>query len=94
MLAVFDTAARYQMTHALALLAVAWACAHWPQRRALVAAGWLFVAGSLLFCGSLYVLSLSGVRAWGAVTPLGGAAWLAGWGALCWEMLRGRGGSK
>jgi uncharacterized membrane protein YgdD (TMEM256/DUF423 family) len=79
-LAVFETAARYQMYHALGLLAVAWAITRWP--RALpVWAGWLFVLGTVLFSGSLYVLALSGVRWWGAVTPLGGAAFLVGW--LC-----------
>ena len=78
LLAVFETAARYQMYHALGLLAVAWAVgrgvggfAQW--------AGWLFVAGTVLFSGSLYALALSGVRWLGAVTPLGGVAFLAGW---------------
>ena len=77
-LAVFETAARYQMYHALGLLAVAWAVTRWPGALP-VWAGWLFVAGTVLFSGSLYVLSLSGIRWWGAVTPLGGAAFLAGW---------------
>ena len=78
LLAVFETAARYQMYHALALLAVAWAMTRWPG--ALAAwAGWLFVAGTVLFSGSLYALALSGVRWLGAVTPLGGLAFLAGW---------------
>ena len=79
-LTVFETAARYQMYHALALLAVAWATARWPGSL-VQAAGWLFVGGTLLFSGSLYTLALSGVRWLGAVTPLGGAAFLAGW--LC-----------
>jgi uncharacterized membrane protein YgdD (TMEM256/DUF423 family) len=80
LLAVFETAARYQMYHALALLAVAWAVGRWPGP--LVAwAGWLFVAGTLLFSGSLYALALSGVRWLGAITPLGGVCFLAGW--LC-----------
>jgi uncharacterized membrane protein YgdD (TMEM256/DUF423 family) len=79
-LAVFETGARYQMYHALGLLAVAWATARWPGPWA-GRAGWLFVAGTLLFSGSLYALALSGVRWIGAVTPLGGVAFLAGW--LC-----------
>lgn len=78
LLAVFETGARYQMYHAFGLLAVAWAAARWPG--ALVNwAGWLFVAGTVLFSGSLYALALSGVRWLGAITPLGGVAFLAGW---------------
>ena len=79
-LAVFETGARYQMCHALALIAVAWAAARWPGPWP-GRAGWLFVAGTLLFSGSLYALALSGIRALGAVTPFGGVAFLAGW--LC-----------
>jgi uncharacterized membrane protein YgdD (TMEM256/DUF423 family) len=81
LLAVFETAARYQMYHALGLLAVAWAATRWPGP-AVRAAGWLFVAGTVVFSGSLYALALTGVRGWGAVTPLGGLAFLAGWLAL------------
>ena len=86
-LAVFETAARYQMYHALALLVVGWLAAQTPSR-ALVVAGWLFLAGTVLFSGSLYVLTLSGVRWLGAVTPLGGLAFLAGWLALAWGCWR------
>jgi len=82
-LAVFETAARYQMYHALGLLAVAWAITRWPGPLP-VWAGWLFVAGTALFSGSLYILALTGIRWWGAVTPLGGAAFLAGW--ICLAM--------
>ena len=78
LLAVFETAARYQMYHALGLLAVAWATSRSPGALP-VWAGWLFVAGTVLFSGSLYALALTGVRWWGAVTPLGGVALLAGW---------------
>jgi uncharacterized membrane protein YgdD (TMEM256/DUF423 family) len=81
LLAVFETAARYQMYHALALLAVAWAATRWPGPWP-ARAGWLFVAGTVLFSGSLYILALSGVRWLGAVTPLGGVAFLAGWACL------------
>src|SRR5574342_1138598 len=76
LLVVFETGARYQMYPALGLLAVAWAMARWPGQWA-VLAGWLFVAGTLLFSGSLYALALSGARWLGAVTPLGGVAFLA-----------------
>ncbi len=78
LLAVFETAARYQMYHALGLLAVAWATSRSPGALP-VWAGWLFVAGTVLFSGSLYALALTGVRWWGAVTPLGGVAFIAGW---------------
>jgi len=80
LLAVFETGARYQLYHALALVAAGWASARFPGGAA-SAAGWLFLAGTLLFSGSLYALALSGVRWLGAVTPLGGVAFLAGW--LC-----------
>ncbi|HEX6040018.1 DUF423 domain-containing protein [Longimicrobium sp.] len=78
LLAVWETAARYQMYHALALLAVAMAAGRWPGG-GWNAAGWLFVAGTVVFSGSLYVLALSGVRWLGAITPIGGVCFLAGW---------------
>jgi uncharacterized membrane protein YgdD (TMEM256/DUF423 family) len=81
LLAVFETGARYQMYHALGLMAVAWAVTRWPGALPQWA-GWLFVGGTVLFSGSLYALALSGVRALGAVTPLGGVAFLAGWVCL------------
>ena len=87
-LEVYETAARYHMYHALALLAVSWAVDRWPRARAPRLAGWLFVAGIVLFAGSLYVLSLSGTRWLGAVTPFGGVAFLAGWLALAWAYWR------
>ena len=80
-LAIFETGARYQMYHALGLLAVGWAVTRWPGPWA-VRAGWLFVAGTLLFSGSLYALALSGIRWLGAITPFGGVAFLAGWACL------------
>ena len=88
LLVIFETGARYEMYHALALVAVAWAVQRWPGP-ATSAAGWLFVAGTLLFSGSLYVLALSGVRAIGAVTPFGGVAFLAGWALLAYAAVRG-----
>ena len=81
LLAVFETGARYQMYHAFGLLAVAWAMTRWPGPLAQWA-GWLFLAGTILFSGSLYALALSGIRWLGAITPLGGLAFLAGWACL------------
>ncbi|HEV2761493.1 MAG TPA: DUF423 domain-containing protein [Pyrinomonadaceae bacterium] len=87
MLNTFEVGARYQMYHALALLAAGWAQTRWPGGAA-SAAGWLFVAGTLVFSGSLYLLSLTGARWLGAITPLGGLAFLAGWLCLAWAALR------
>lgn len=88
----FQLAARYQMYHALALLAVAWAATRWPGA-ATTTAGWLFVAGILVFCGTVYALALGGPRWLGAITPIGGLAFLAGWLALAWAGIRaGAGG--
>jgi uncharacterized membrane protein YgdD (TMEM256/DUF423 family) len=87
LLVTFETGARYEMYHAVGLVAAAWAWSRWPGG-ATVAAGWFFVAGSVLFSGSLYALALSGVRALGAVTPFGGLAFLAGWALLAWAAVR------
>lgn len=87
MLATFEIGVRYQMYHALALLGVAWACTKWPGTLTNTA-GWLFVAGIVVFSGSLYVLALTGVRWLGAITPLGGLAFLAGWVCLAWAALK------
>jgi uncharacterized membrane protein YgdD (TMEM256/DUF423 family) len=83
-LSVWQTAAAYEMYHALALLAVGIVLARFSTDGStwLSASGWLFVAGSVLFSGSLYVLALSGVTWLGAITPLGGLAFLLGWAAL------------
>jgi uncharacterized membrane protein YgdD (TMEM256/DUF423 family) len=87
LLTVFETGVRYQMYHALALLAVAWAMDRWGG--GLVAAsGWLFVAGTVVFSGSLYLLALSGQRMFGAITPIGGVAFLGGWLVLLIGVLR------
>jgi uncharacterized membrane protein YgdD (TMEM256/DUF423 family) len=82
-LQTFETGARYHMYHALALLAVAWVVTRSPGA-AVIAAGWLFIAGTLLFSGSLYLLAVTGVRAFGAITPIGGFAFILGWLALAW----------
>ena len=88
LLAIYETAVRYHLIHALALLAAAWAVDRFGGPAAL-AAGWLFLAGTLVFSGSLYGLSLSGLRWLGAVTPLGGVALIAGWACLAWAAIRG-----
>jgi len=91
LLAVFETGARYQLIHALALVAVALVIDRHPAR-ALGAAAALFAAGTVLFSGSLYALALSGIRAFGAVTPLGGLCFIAGWITLAVALARvGRG---
>ena len=81
MLEVFETGARYQMYHALALVAAAWIASRWPGTLS-TASGWLFVAGTVLFSGSLYAMTLTGVRALGAITPVGGVCFIAGWVCL------------
>jgi uncharacterized membrane protein YgdD (TMEM256/DUF423 family) len=88
LLAVFETGARYQLYHAVGLALAAFAAARFPGA-AVTWAGWLFLAGTLLFSGSLYALALTGVRGLGAVTPFGGVAFLAGWIALALAALRG-----
>src|SRR5262245_5287630 len=88
MLAVFETAVRYQMYHALGLFVVAWAVVRWPEAPVPMA-GWLLLAGIAVFSGSLYGLALGGPRWLGAITPLGGAAFLAGWAVLAWVAWRG-----
>jgi uncharacterized membrane protein YgdD (TMEM256/DUF423 family) len=90
MLQVFQTGVTYQMYHALALLGVGILLARFSADGSpwLTAAGWLFVAGTVLFSGSLYLLSLSGTTWLGAITPLGGVAFLLGWLALAVGMWR------
>jgi uncharacterized membrane protein YgdD (TMEM256/DUF423 family) len=81
MLEVFETGARYQMYHALAMLAAAWMVSRFPGAL-MNASGWLFLAGTVLFSGSLYAMALTGVRALGAITPLGGVCFIAGWACI------------
>lgn len=87
-LATFEIGARYHMYHALALLAAAWAVSRWPVPQA-AWAGWLFVGGTVIFAGSLYALALTGTRWLGAVTPIGGVLFLAGWACLAWAAWKG-----
>lgn len=88
LLAAFETGARYQMYHALGLIAAALAAARWPGAFPQWA-GWLFVAGTVLFSGSLYALALSGLPWLGAITPLGGVAFLVGWICLALAARKG-----
>jgi len=97
MLAVFETGARYQMYHAFALFAAAWAVGQGAAGQGAAAspafaraAGWCFLAGTLLFSGSLYALALTGLRKLGIVTPFGGVFFLAGWGLLALSFLARR----
>ncbi len=81
LLGVFETGIRYQMYHVFALALAGWALQKYPVadfRRA----GWFFMAGVALFSGSLYIMALTGLRWLGAVTPLGGLAFLVGWLSL------------
>ena len=89
-LAGFRTGAHYHMYHALALIAVAWRADGRKGAPVVALAGWGFVVGILLFCGSLYVLGLSGSRSLVWVTPLGGVSFLAGWAALAFAACRGQ----
>jgi uncharacterized membrane protein YgdD (TMEM256/DUF423 family) len=89
-LAIFQTAVQYQFWHALGLLAIGVLLRTSPGDRWLGAAAWLLVAGVVLFCGSLYIIVLAGVRTLGVVTPIGGVAFLAGWAALAASTLRRR----
>ena len=84
-LTIFETGARYQMYHALAT-----GLAAMTRNRSARIARMLFLAGIILFSGSLYLLALSGTRIWAFVTPFGGVAFLAGWAALAWSAARTR----
>src|SRR5512140_300849 len=87
MLQVFETATRYVMYHAFGLCIVALAMDRYPEQ-GLGKSGWFFIAGILLFSGSLYVVSLAGIRWMGAVTPVGGLAFMIGWLLLGWGVGR------
>ena len=87
MLNIFEVGVRYQMYHALGLIAVAWAITRWPEAN-LNAAGWAFIVGIVIFSGSLYILSITDTRWLGAITPIGGLAFLIGWAILVWSVAR------
>ena len=88
MQAIWQTAVQYHAWHALGLLAAGLLMMPRPGAPALGLAAWLFVAGIARFSGSLYALALSGVRGFGAITPFGGVAFLAGWLAFAWAAWR------
>ena len=81
-LAIWETGTKYQMYHALALIAIALLIARYPNSRLLTIAGYAFISGVVIFSGSLYALSLSGIKWLGAITPLGGVAFIIGWACL------------
>ena len=87
---VFHTAVQYHFYHSLALLAVGMIALTQPDTQLLRSSGWLFVVGTVVFSGSLYLLAVTGLRWLGAITPLGGLAFIAGWACLAaasWKML-------
>lgn len=88
LLAVYHTGVQYHFWHALGLLAIAFALAHYPAAAALRWAGWLMLAGIVLFSGSLYLLAVTGVRWLGAVTPLGGIAFIVAWALFAYAVWR------
>ena len=87
MLAVWETAMQYQMFHALALLCIVVAGSRRPNKL-LYVSGWIFVVGTLLFSGSLYALVLTGIKALGMITPIGGVLFLSGWLVLALALIR------
>lgn len=89
LLEVFETGVRYHFYHALALVAVVVAIGRWPSSSLPTVAGWLFVAGIVVFSGSLYLMTFTGMRWLGAITPIGGVAFIAGWAFLALTAWRG-----
>lgn len=81
-LAIFKTGAEYQLTHALALMAVAILAKSWPEDKWLKISGWALIWGMFFFPFSLYALVFTGIGMLGAITPIGGLGFLVGWGAL------------
>jgi uncharacterized membrane protein YgdD (TMEM256/DUF423 family) len=89
MLANFETGVRYHFYHALALLAVSLLLQRTPGATLANLAGWFFIAGTLIFSGSLYIMAFTGQRWLGAITPIGGVAFIAGWACLALAAWRG-----
>jgi uncharacterized membrane protein YgdD (TMEM256/DUF423 family) len=90
MLAVYQTGVQYHFYHALGLIAVGLVLLHFPASKPVVLSGWLMLAGIALFSVSLYALSLTGIRGLGAITPLGGVAFLSGWALLAYGVWTGK----
>lgn len=84
MLAVYQTGVQYHFYHALGLVLVGLMLLHFPASKPIVLSGWLMLTGIVLFSVSLYALSLTGIRGLGAITPLGGVAFLSGWALLAY----------
>lgn len=88
-LGTWETAAQYQMYHALALLAVGFSIETWPEAaKFFITGGWFFIAGVLLFSGSLYIMVLTGIKQLGAITPIGGVLFVIGWILLTLGLIR------
>jgi uncharacterized membrane protein YgdD (TMEM256/DUF423 family) len=88
LLAVYQTGVEYHLYHALGLLLVGILTYQFPHVNGLKTGGWLLLAGILVFSGSLYVLAITGVRWLGAITPIGGLAFIAGWVWVAWSLVR------
>jgi len=88
MMEVFQTAVQYQFYHTFALCLVGMLLLHWPATNLLKYSGWSFLAGIILFSGSLYVLSFTGIKILGAITPLGGLFFLVGWFLLAVAVIK------
>ncbi|MCC7547966.1 MAG: DUF423 domain-containing protein [Burkholderiales bacterium] len=87
-LSVYHTGVQYHFWHALGVLAIGLTLLHLPASSAIRAAGWLMLAGIVIFSGSLYLLATTGTRWLGAITPLGGLAFIAAWAAYAWGLWR------
>lgn len=88
MLAIYHTGVEYHLYHALGLILVGILMVQFPQVSGLKTGAWLLTAGIVIFSGSLYVLAISGIRWLGAITPIGGVAFIAGWAWIAWSLLR------
>ena len=86
LLAIYGTAVQYHFWHALGLLAIGIVAIHLPASVPLKWAGWLMLAGIIIFSGSLYLLAVTGARWFGAITPFGGTAFIAAWAAFAWAV--------
>lgn len=89
LLAVYHTGVEYHLYHALGLILLGILIHQFPQMAGLRTGGWLLLAGIVIFSGSLYVLAITGIRWLGAITPIGGAAFIAGWVWIGWSLMRG-----
>jgi uncharacterized membrane protein YgdD (TMEM256/DUF423 family) len=86
----YELAVRYQLYHALALLAVGWAAYRWPGAT-VHAAGWLFIVGIVIFCGTVYALAFGSPRLFGGMTPIGGLSLIIAWALLAWAAFTEKG---